>query len=530
MRKTSLLASLCVFVISAYALAVGGDMGGTDPNGSSEKPYLIEDIDDFDTFADPNNAATYWAAGVHTKLTTDIDLAGRTYTTAVIAPDTSNVDINNFNGTIFLGNFDGNNFLIKNMTIDTHGENSDYLGLFGWVYGPDEVTASASIKNLGLKNITIIGGIDSDYVGGLAGLSHFCSIRNCYTSGLIDSAGYGTGGLVGEHNWDVMTNCYSTCSVSGNENVGGLVGYSYETAMDSCYATGPVNGTDDLGGLMGEARDSNVNNCYATGDTTGTNRHVGGLLGVDYNSTVTNCYAIGLVNGADRVGGLMGWSDGIVFNNYWDIDTSGTTDGVGSDDPDPAGVMGKTTAEMMTQGTFTDAGWDFVNTWFMSGYPALSWQADLGGGDGSQANPYLIENLNDFDRFAADPAYWAAGVHTKLMTDIDLGGRTYTTAVIAPDTDTGGSVSSFVGTAFSGVFDGNDLTVGNLTVENGNDYIGLFGEINSGAEVNNLGVVDVNVFGGGFEVGALSGRNMGSISNCYSTGVVSGGDGSSKLE
>ncbi len=63
-------------------------MGGTDPNGSPEKPYLIEDLVDFDTFADPNNAATYWAAGVHTKLMTNIDLSGRTYTTAVIAPDT----------------------------------------------------------------------------------------------------------------------------------------------------------------------------------------------------------------------------------------------------------------------------------------------------------------------------------------------------------------------------------------------------------------------------------------------------------
>ncbi|MHC4524678.1 MAG: hypothetical protein ACYSU8_03960, partial [Planctomycetota bacterium] len=72
MRRTFIFASLMCVLISTSALGIGGDMGGTDPNGSPEEPYLIEDLADFDTFSDPNNAATYWAAGVHTKLTTDI--------------------------------------------------------------------------------------------------------------------------------------------------------------------------------------------------------------------------------------------------------------------------------------------------------------------------------------------------------------------------------------------------------------------------------------------------------------------------
>ncbi|MHC5163260.1 MAG: hypothetical protein ACYSO4_09145, partial [Planctomycetota bacterium] len=89
MRKTLLFTSLLFALFSTFALGVGGDMGGADPNGSPEHPYLIEDVNDFDVFANPANAATYWAAGVHTKLMTNIDLSGRTYTTAVIAPDTS---------------------------------------------------------------------------------------------------------------------------------------------------------------------------------------------------------------------------------------------------------------------------------------------------------------------------------------------------------------------------------------------------------------------------------------------------------
>ena len=87
-----ILTTLC-----ASACTLNGDMGiTTDPNtnGSELFPWLIEDLEDFDTFAaDPN----YWASGVHTKLTTNIDLSGRTYTTAVIASDTDNID-NNFEG------------------------------------------------------------------------------------------------------------------------------------------------------------------------------------------------------------------------------------------------------------------------------------------------------------------------------------------------------------------------------------------------------------------------------------------------
>ena len=44
---------------------------------------------------------------------------------------------------------------------------------------------------------------------------------------------------------------------------------------------------------------------------------------------------------------------------------------------------------------------------------------DMGGGDGTEGTPYLIEDLDDFDEFASDPSYWASGVHTKLMTDIN---------------------------------------------------------------------------------------------------------------
>src|SRR4030042_1531627 len=97
-------------------------------------------------------------------------------------------------------------------------------------------------------------------------------------------------------------------------------------------------------------------------------------------------------------------------------------------------------------------------------------------GSGTQEDPYRIESLADFDEFAADPNYWSG--FTRLETDVNLAGRTYTTAVIAPDANN--SNYDFDGTAFTGVFDGNDHKIVCLTIDDsgaGNDYLGLFGYI-----------------------------------------------------
>jgi hypothetical protein len=106
--------------------------------------------------------------------------------------------------------------------------------------------------------------------------------------------------------------------------------------------------------------------------------------------SLTSCYATGLVTGTSRVGGLIGtnFSHHSSTNCFWDIQTSGTSDGVGYILPGPnsiAGVTGKTTTEMKTLATFTSAGWDFVgetangteNIWTICQgvhYPTFTWE------------------------------------------------------------------------------------------------------------------------------------------------------------
>ena len=80
-------------------------------------------------------------------------------------------------------------------------------------------------------------------------------------------------------------------------------------------------------------------------------------------------------------------------------------------------------------------------------------------------------------------------------------------------------------TAFTGELNGNGFVVRNLKTDNKTDkYVGLFAT--SGGVIQNLGLINANVTGYGYEKGAqntaggLVGTNIGTISNCFVTGNI----------
>ncbi len=115
------------------------------------------------------------------------------------------------------------------------------------------------------------------------------------------------------------------------------------------------------------------------------NEFVGGLVGVS-TDPVVQCYSTGLVSGNRIVGGLVGrdcYKE--VESCFWDIQNSQQDRGEGYHEQSLEGIIGKTTAEMQTAGTFLEAGWDFVNEtdngtediwWILEGqdYPRLWWE------------------------------------------------------------------------------------------------------------------------------------------------------------
>ncbi|MHC4499407.1 MAG: GLUG motif-containing protein, partial [Planctomycetota bacterium] len=102
------------------------------------------------------------------------------------------------------------------------------------------------------------------------------------------------------------------------------------------------------------------------------------------------------------------------------------------------------------------------------------------------------------------------------------GCKVFDKAVIAPDTND--AEEWFQGTNFTGVLDGSNHTISHLTIS-GESYLGLFGQLGSGATISNLALESVNINGTGLYVGGLVGRYYGgSITSSSSTGSVSGDD------
>jgi hypothetical protein len=117
-----------------------------------------------------------------------------------------------------------------------------------------------------------------------------------------------------------------------------------------------------------------------------------------------------------------------------------------------------------------------------------------------------------------------AGNYT-LMNDLDSTTAGYTElASAAANGGKGWEPIGFLGgiASFTGTFDGQGHEICDLFINRPDQVrIGLFGMIDVGAVVKNLGVVNVTVIGDR-PVGGLAGFNWATVSNSYSTGSVTG--------
>jgi len=132
-------------------------------------------------------------------------------------------------------------------------------------------------------------------------------------------------------------------------------------------------------------------------------------------------------------------------------------------------------------------------------------------GTGDSGNPYVIINGDQLDavRYHLSKAY-------ELGLDIDLNGSPYNAGAGWEP------IGVFSGTPFTGIFDGNGYTVSNLYINRSDmSYVGLFGYVGYGAGIDDLGLTGINVTGYD-SVGALVGRSLGTITQSYAIGTVSG--------
>jgi hypothetical protein len=599
--KRQLARILLVHILTISTVTAGVYSGGTgDPN----TPFLIGTAQDILEMSDiPDD----WDK--HFLMIADVNMLGYTFEQAVIAPI-----IGTETDVVFTGTFEGDNHKIAALIIDTQGQSTHYLGLFGSIKG------NASIRNLGLIDVEITGGPGSFYLGAVVGMNDGGMISNCYSNGTMHLGGrigglcgfnikgvirnsssqvsvFGTedfvGGLIGINSGGDVTCCYSSGYVEGSRScVGGLIGFIYDDTMiescnsvsivkghknyiggliglcdggvvSKCYATGTVLGedySDDLGGLIGYLNGlyqpvALIKESFATGPVVGpSSASVGGLIGTNDRGNVEHCYATGNVSGGS-VGGLIcrnewgyvkycyavgylnptatkPYAGGLTFSNegfciqcFWNVETSGMDTSEGG--------TGLTTEQMTSLHIFRF--WGRSDLWVIEegqDYPHLAWEGTSGttityepysGGSGIQDAPYEISQAEDLLAMSAYPEDWDK--HFVMTSDINMSGYTFTQAVIAPNGATDNVV--YVGAPFTGRFNGKGHIIRYLLVDTlglYTDNLGLFGRL-EGAFVENLSLLDVRIVGGTGSVfcGGLAGYcSESTLIHCDTTGDVTG--------
>ena len=146
-------------------------------------------------------------------------------------------------------------------------------------------------------------------------------------------------------------------------------------------------------------------------------------------------------------------------------------------------------------------------------------------GLGTNTNPYMIMTPFDLEQLASAvnancALFSAAGKYYRQGDNIDLSGYGAANTMF-----NGGKGWVTIGSSyFSGNYDGSGHVISGLYInDTSKNNVGLFGVINNGGRVANLGVASVNIRAGNM-VGGISGRinSGGGITNCYTTGTVSG--------
>lgn len=259
----------------------------------------------------------------------------------------------------FSGTLDGRGHSIKNVKITT---GSDFSGLFARLTG--------TVKNLGLENVDITGGLAT---GGLAGTIY--GTATTYNPSVV------------------IENVFVTGSVKGTTEVGGIAGRNNSNMLNTiknCYVNVTVEATNATaawaGGIVGcsnTGRRLTIKQVYAAGTVKTTNADVsncaGGILGFVFNNQ--SATIIRIDSTVVALSELAGGTNGIILHrgnlvlgtvtlndNYArnDLGISSTSDGT---------LIAPAVA--LSQNLYqTTLGWDFSYIWEMVdgvSYPTLSW-------------------------------------------------------------------------------------------------------------------------------------------------------------
>jgi len=383
----------------------------------------------------------------------------------------------------FQGVFDGCGYTISGLTITKNEE--DNVGLFGKIN-------DATVKNLG-----ITGGIVAEF--------------NC-------------GGIAGKADGTTFTNCWTAVSIQSESETGGIVGKADDCTIENCVAYGAMlcygGETADAGGIVGDALGNCVfKNCFYLADTTPqpynsiSNNTTAEIVGFSYifngdeyicslerSVIVEDIVTTDLLTAlnawvyADNTGLYSAWQNSAVLISNGD--TLGHYPTLMSPDPDAVGTGDAYDGNYTATSTMTQ----LYNTRL----------------DGVKNACYSINGIVDLESLQK---YVAAGFETKdivffMTRDIDMSG------IYCAETGKSWNPIGSVEHPFQGTFDGEGYTVKYIYINSTTDDVGLFGHVNDGAVIKNLGIGG-GIVRGEVNCGSIVGDfNFAQIINCWASAEV----------
>ena len=547
-------------------------------------PYLIANAGQLYWFAAKINSSRNTHTGIYAKLTADITINKN----VLKADGTLNGDGKNFRLWTPIGNtqdckyngvFDGDGHTISGLY---YSGGDMYVGLFGiveWVtitnltlsdsyFVNDSNTdtyigrlvgfiknTSADIRNCGVAGTliaTVSGNSSYLYAGGLigradTGATSEITIRNCYASGSL-TASFGAtpagckiyaGGLLGSSSMSLgvalyITNCYSTCAITADNGAitGGVIGYCF--VDDNILSIGnayylETDGLDTFARIDADDGATVVNEAKAMSAYQFANGEVAWLLNGETSEATEEAPLVWKQTlGTDAAPNFTGKT--VYYGHYT---CANATEKTYSNDP----LSDQPMEHTWSNGICSVCGKECLHESYDNGFCETCGAYQQPSGSGTTSDPYLIKNAGNLYWFAAKVNNNTPTACAKLDADIIVNPGTFDeNGGYTPKN--GEALRSWtpigngaIGASYAGTFDGNGKTVSGLYVNDSSvGYAGLFGIVNGGATLKNIGVLG-SYFCGDYHSGALAAMVMVEtthvaptvqISGCYSNSVLSG--------
>lgn len=328
--------------------------------GTSERPFLINNVEDMMTLRQAVNVAKQPHSGDYFLLTTDLDFSTTPTFNGIASGDAS---------LKFGGNFDGGNHKIKNFKL--HGavkgadgklsQGTPYMGLFGIC------TKTSEIKNLiidqsceftfyrysgpvaGYTSGKITNCINyapvhswGVYNGGITGVAaqQTALISGCVNFGTISAVDGCVAGITGS-NYGTISNSFNAGSViltpnadissqGANTNTGGIAGTNYGSII-VCENNGQIQGVASVGGIAGgnsnAEGDGSIVNCMNTAVVSGdgSDPKIGAIAGnlASFTSFIDNVYDRQFMPGGATGNGDVRGSEGLLTSEFNEYNLSG---------------------------------------------------------------------------------------------------------------------------------------------------------------------------------------------------------------